>query len=87
MAAEVYAFVEAFDAAHLIATDLKRNRVKIFQLFMYTNSLQLYDTITGGRRTDERRLMIDIIATCQLHKRTKLQESATSAGRTVLPTG
>lgn len=69
MAAEVYAFVEAFDAAHLRATNMQRTYVKKFQLFMYTDSLQLSDSITRGRRTNERRLMIDILATRQSYKR------------------
>lgn len=60
--AEVFAFVDAFDAAFLIAADLKQTHGVDLQLFMYTDWLQLFDASSKERRTDEWRLMIDILA-------------------------
>lgn len=65
MAAELYAFLEGFDVTYLIVRDLEETRETRFDIFMYTNSLQLFDSITQGRRTEERRMMIDVFAATQ----------------------
>lgn len=69
MVTEVYAFVEVFDTAQLNGTDTKRTDGAVFQLFIYTDSLQLFHAITRRKRTDEPRLMVNITATRQLYKR------------------
>lgn len=69
MDAEVYAIVEVFDAAYLIAEDLKMTHETGLNLFMYTDSLQLFVALTRGSAISERRLMIDILAPRQSYKR------------------
>lgn len=63
--AEVVAFIEAFDVAFQISTDLKGTHGKDFDLFRSMDSLQLFDALTKGRGTDEHGLMIEILATRQ----------------------
>lgn len=62
MDTELYAFIKAFDAAYHMAEDLKRTNGLRYELFMYTDSLQLFNSLTKEKPTYERRLMIDITA-------------------------
>ena len=63
MAAEVISFSDMFDACYTLAQDLKpmlRNTQIPIQL--YTDSKSLFDVISKGTRTSEKRLMFDIFA-------------------------
>lgn len=69
MAAEVYAFVETFDAGCLISKDHKMTHGCRYDLIMYTDLLQLYDALTRGKCTDEKRFMMDSLEVRQSYKR------------------
>lgn len=68
MTAETYAFVEGFDRSYLLANDLKRSHGSGIKLMMLTDLLWLFDALTRGSVTDERRLVIDILAARQFYK-------------------
>lgn len=80
LAAKVFAFIDAFHTAFLIATDLKQTHGEDFDPFMFTDSLQLFDALTEGRRTDERMLMNDILAAHQSYKRYEVAEAGYICG-------
>lgn len=65
MAAELYAFVVAFDVAYFIREDLKMTHNMDFKLFKYTNLMQLFDSFTRRKRTGGLRLMVGILPTSQ----------------------
>lgn len=65
--------MEAFDAAYLIEEDLKPTDGGSFdRLFMYISSMQVFDALTRGKRTDERRSMIDVFAARQAYKKLEM---------------
>lgn len=65
MAGEICSFMAAFDAAYMIEKDLQTLMGSAIPLFLFTDSKQLSDTVTKRKRTTEKRLMIDILVTCQ----------------------
>lgn len=69
---ETYAFVEAFDVTYLTIKDLSMTHEVAFKLYMYTDSLQLFNALTRGKRAERRRLMIDILAVRQIYKRLEI---------------
>lgn len=48
MDAEVYAFVEAFDAAYIVSKDLQAIHKTCFPVNIFTDSKQLFDAVTTG---------------------------------------
>jgi hypothetical protein len=62
MAAEILAFVDAFDKAFIIRHELSRMLSKDILLLMMTDSRALFDVITRARYTTERTLMVDVAA-------------------------
>lgn len=69
MGAEVYLFVEAYGTAYLVSRDSEQTHGAGYQLYMYTDSFQLYDALTLGSRPDECRLMYEIFAARQYYKK------------------
>lgn len=69
MGGEVCAFVDAFDYAFMMMKDLNTMLGKVIPIFMFTDSKQLFDALTKGKRTTEKRLMIDILSARQSYKR------------------
>lgn len=69
MAGEVYAFMDAFDTAFSIAHDLTTLLGCNVPILMFTDSKQLFDALTKGKRTTEKRLMIDIATAREAYKR------------------
>ena len=66
---EVYAFASGFDRAFMLKHDLETiYRTKI-PLHMLTDSLQMFDVITKGSSTTEKRLMIDIASARECYTR------------------
>lgn len=55
----------------MVAVDLKHMHERFFDVFVFADSLQLFDALTIGKRTKEQRLMIETFATRQSYKRYK----------------
>ena len=73
MAAEVISFSDMFDTCYTLAQDLKpmlRNTKIPIQL--YTDSKSLFDVISKGTRTSEKRLMLDIFAARECFKKKEI---------------
>jgi hypothetical protein len=73
MAAEVLAFADAYDSAFTIRDEITRLLGKNIPLLMYTDSAVLFDAITRHKRTSEGRLMLEIHAARESHRRRKMQ--------------
>lgn len=58
-----------FDHAFSIARDLEAMLGKAMLVYLYTDSKQLFDALTKGKQTTERRLMIEIMAARQAYRR------------------
>lgn len=71
---EVYAFADGFDRAYIMRHDLQMILKKNIQLHMYTDSLQMFDVITKGSSTTEKRLMIDIASARQCYNREEISQ-------------
>lgn len=65
LAVEVFVFVEPSGASFLTSVDLQKTYGVKENLFIYIDSLQLFEVLIKGWRTDERRLIIDILAVQQ----------------------
>lgn len=68
MAAEVIAFSDMFDAAHTLASELQTLTSRITPLQLFTDNKSLFDTISRGSRTSEKRLMLDVFAAREGYK-------------------
>lgn len=75
LVSEVFAFTEPSDVDFQTSTDLKGTLGKYFDLFKSMDSMQLFNALTKGRRTDKNKQMIDILATLQLYKRIEITRS------------
>lgn len=73
MGGEVYAFMDAFDMAFVIKKDLERVLDTDLSIIMLTDSKQLFDSVTCGKRTAERRLSIDISAARQSYQNYEIE--------------
>lgn len=60
MGGETCALLDAFDAAFAVSADLKMALGRELYIAMFTDSKQLFDALVRGKRTTERRLMIEI---------------------------
>lgn len=60
MCGETCAFLSGFDATFAISADLRLVLGRELELVMFTDSKQLFDVLTRGKRTTERRLMVEI---------------------------
>lgn len=60
MAIELYTFIEAFEASATLATDLRKMSETKVSLHTFTDTKQVFDVITHGKRLSERRLAIDV---------------------------
>lgn len=69
MGGEVAAFMEGFNHAFSIARDLQTMLGRSMKVYTITDSKQLFDALTKGKHTTERRLMIDIMAARQAYRR------------------
>lgn len=72
MAGEVCAFLDAYDAAIVIAKDLHMLLGSEIHLIMFTDSKQLFDALTRGKRTTEKRLMIDTTIVREAYNRLEI---------------
>lgn len=73
MAAEVYALVEAFDAAYVFANDLQTIQNTVVLIDLFTDSKQVFDAVTKVRETAEERLIIDVLATKKAYRRFEIR--------------
>lgn len=80
MGGETYAFMEAFDAVYSLKDDLAALLDRKLEIRMMTDSKQLFDAITRGRRTTERRLSIDITAARDAYQRFEIDTICLIAG-------
>lgn len=71
----------------MMEVDLKYTHGKAFDLFMFTDSLQQFDALSKGKRTEERRLMIDIFAVRQSYNRYEITALVTFETLTTTRTG
>lgn len=69
MGGEVCAFMDAFDSVFTLAADLELIYARKLHIYMFTDSKQLFDAMIKGKRTQEKRLMVDITAARQSYKR------------------
>lgn len=69
MGGEVYAFADAFDKAFVIRKDMENTLGVKLPLHMFTDSKQLFDAMTKGQQTTEKRLMIDISAAREAYRK------------------
>lgn len=60
MAAEVCALLDAYNTAIVITKDLHKLLEPGIRLIMFTDSKQVFDALSRGKRTTERKLMLDI---------------------------
>lgn len=82
MAGEASAFIDGFDHAFLISRDLDMLLSKRLSISMYTDSKQLFDAMTRGKHTSERRLMIEIMAVRQAYRKLEIAGVALVSGDT-----
>lgn len=69
MGAEVCAFIDAFDKSFMMSADLSELLSTSLRIMIYTDSKQLFDAMTKGRRTTEKRLATEISAARQSYRR------------------
>ncbi len=69
MAAEVIAFSDAFDVGYTLATELSSLLGRKVPLILLTDSKSLFDVISKGSRTSEKRMMLDIAAARERYRR------------------
>lgn len=67
MGGETLALSEGFDVVFSLARDLSRVYNRRVSIRVYTDSQQLFDTVSKGKRTTERSLMIDVAAIRQAY--------------------
>lgn len=67
--AQTQVCVQMFDAAYLRINDFKTTHGVELTIYMYSNSLQLFDVLMRGRRINEGRLTIDILAAIKSYKK------------------
>lgn len=72
LSAECFAFNETLDAAYMIAVYLYYMHERIIHLLLFTHSLQLFDSLTKGKRLEKRQLTIDIFTARQSFKSYKI---------------
>lgn len=60
--------MDAFDSAYPLKQDLESVYKNMIPLHMITDSTQLFDSISKGKRTTEKRLSIDITAAREAYK-------------------
>lgn len=80
MGAEVYALLDAFDAAFTIACDMNNILNRDLPIVVYTDSRQVFDAITRGRRTTEKRLSIELSAARESYKKREINRVALIRG-------
>lgn len=68
VAADMYAFLKAFHVAFLSVEDAIKIHGRELDLYMYTDFLQLFDALTIGKKTEEKRLMMYILAARQSYQ-------------------
>lgn len=76
MAGEMYAFVLGFDRAFIIKNDLEDMLKSTVPIRIYTDSKQVFDSMTKSKPTTERRLMIDLHATKDSYDRFEIESVA-----------
>src|SRR6266536_983836 len=78
LASEIYGMVGGVDMAITINTTIKMITKQLgfshTPIIVYTDSYLLYECLVKLSTTKEKRLMIDIIALCQLYKRREITE-------------
>lgn len=62
MGGELYAFTDAFDISRTLLIDVRNAIRKPILLHMFTDSKQVFDVVTRGKRPTERRLAIYVSA-------------------------
>lgn len=62
MGGEIFAFVDGFEKAFMLCKDLEKMSGINVPLFCFTDSKQVFDSVTKGQSTTEKRLMVDAMA-------------------------
>lgn len=69
MGGETYAFMDALDATFAVKQDVEYIMGRKLDIHMFTDSKRLFDAITRGKRTMEKRFSVDIAAPRTAYKR------------------
>lgn len=67
MGGEVYELMNEFNMAYVILIDLRKRLGRALDIIMLTNSKKLFEAITCGKRTEERRLKVDVSSARQIY--------------------
>lgn len=65
---KLYAFTKAFDTSFTIAADVTRIFQRNISVRMYTDSKQVFDVITRGKRPAKKRLAIDVMSAREAYR-------------------
>lgn len=82
MATERFVFDENFDFAYLVSEDLRLPRG--VHLIYCTDSVQVFEALSEGKQTNERRTLIDIFAERKAQKKFEMKQWATYGECTIL---
>lgn len=72
MGGELYIFTEAFDAGFTLVNDIRTALAQFVPLRIFTDSKQVFDVITRGKRPTERRLAIDPTGAREAYERREI---------------
>lgn len=73
MGGELYALTDAFDISRTLSIDVSKAIGKPVSLHMFTDSKQVFDVITRGKRPTKRRLAIDICAAREAYSNREIE--------------
>ena len=65
LSAEANAFADLFDDAYPIRSQLEHTFSRVVPMHLFTDSKSLFEVISKGSRTIEKRIMLDIYAARQ----------------------
>lgn len=80
MAGEVCVFIDGFDLGFTMTADLELLLKHRLNIYIFTDSKQLFDAITKGMHNMERRLMVDILAARQSYRCFEIKDVALIKG-------
>lgn len=83
MPAQEHALVEEFDAVYMIANDFQAVHNTVVPIDLFADSKRVFDAVTKGLETAEKRLLIDVLATRNTYQRFKIGAIGLVSGENV----